>query len=176
MAALVLREDSLARNSEKLANKVYGGRMGNTRPGDGWKYRGRGPIQLTGKDNYRDIGAFIGLDLVENPDLVLDPRYLMLVQAGYWAKNRLNRFADASDFRGLTKAINGGLTNLALRQQWLRKVEAELARSGSVSDAPIVPSPPPPDVEPPPARPEPPQGGFITALLRWIFSLFTRKP
>lgn len=168
-----------ARNPEKLANKVYGGRMGNSEPGDGWRFRGRGPIQLTGRDNYRTIGRFLGLDLVGNPDLANEPEHMMLVQAGYWAKNDLNRFADRGDFIGLTRAINGGLTNLALREEWLRKVDAEMARPGSLADvaavAPVAAVPPPPDVplpEPPPARPAPSDAGWRAGLASFLRSIF----
>jgi putative chitinase len=101
--------------------------MGNTEPGDGWRFRGRGPIQLTGRSNYKEIGDFVGLDLIGNPDLAIQRQHMMLTQAGYWAKNDLNRFADAGDFRGLTKAINGGLTNWELRKKWLKQMEGALS-------------------------------------------------
>jgi len=73
-----------ARNPEKLANKVYGGRMGNTEPGDGWLYRGRGPIQLTGKNNYRRVGALVGQDLVGIPDLAAQPRFALEIAIAWW--------------------------------------------------------------------------------------------
>lgn len=119
-----------ANNPEALANRVYGSRMGNgdEASGDGWLYRGRGPIQLTGKANYLAVGEFIHLDLVNNPDWAADREHMMLVNAGYWALHDLNRFADEGDFKGLTKAINGGFTNLELRKEWLSKVEREMGR------------------------------------------------
>lgn len=168
------------RNPEGLANKVYGGRMGNTQPGDGWRFRGRCPIQITGRANYKAVGDFIGLDLVGHPDRALELGNMMTVQAGYWALNRLNRFADAADFRALTKAVNGGYTNMPERERWLARITAELANRSSVEEAasvpqsgPVTPVPPPPDVEPPQSAPAV-QGGWITALLRWIASLFRR--
>ena len=73
-----------SRNPEKLANKVYGGRMGNTEPGDGWLYRGRGPIQLTGKANYRRVGTLVGQDLVGIPDLAAQPRFALEIAIAWW--------------------------------------------------------------------------------------------
>jgi putative chitinase len=103
------------RNPEKIANKVYSGRMGNTDEGDGWKYRGRGLIQLTGKDNYRSASDALGVDFVANPDLVLSKEYAALTAAWYWNKRGLNKEADAKDFTGMTKKINGGTIGLADR-------------------------------------------------------------
>lgn len=102
------------RNPEKIANKVYADRMGNGNEasGDGFKYRGRGLIQLTGKDNYRACGEALGVDLVEEPDLVSTPQYAALSAGWFWDKNKLNQFADANDMTGLTKRINGGTHGL----------------------------------------------------------------
>jgi putative chitinase len=103
------------RNPEKIANKVYSGRMGNTDEGDGWKYRGRGLIQLTGKDNYRLASDALGVDFVANPDLVLTKENAALTAAWYWNKRGLNKEADAKDFTGMTKKINGGILGLSDR-------------------------------------------------------------
>lgn len=158
-----------------LANETYGNRMGNGPPasGDGWKYRGRGPIQLTGRANYKSIGLFLGIDLESQPDLALDPKYLMLVLTGYWAKGQLNGYADAGNFTGLTRGINGGLTNLDERQRWLREVNLVLSNSTSYEDAvptsPIAEPMPAPQPAPTPTPPATTQGGIITRLLRSIF-------
>jgi putative chitinase len=72
------------RNPEKIANKVYAGRMGNTEDGDGAKYIGRGLIQLTGKENYANCGSAIGVDLVANPDLLSTPKYAALSAGWFW--------------------------------------------------------------------------------------------
>jgi putative chitinase len=96
------------RQPEKIANKVYGGRMGNTEDGDGAKFIGRGLIQLTGKDNYMAFGEAIGEDLVANPQLVEQPRYAALSAGWFWNKRGLNALADAMDIDTLTKRINGG--------------------------------------------------------------------
>jgi putative chitinase len=100
--------EKFERQPEKIANKVYSGRMGNTEDGDGAKYIGRGLIQLTGKDNYRAFGEAIGEDLVSNPQLVEQPRYAALSAGWFWNKRGLNALADAMDITNLTIRINGG--------------------------------------------------------------------
>jgi putative chitinase len=100
--------EKFERQPEKIANKVYSGRMGNTEDGDGAKYIGRGLIQLTGKDNYRAFGDAIGEDLVANPQLVEEPRYAALSAGWFWNKRGLNALADAMDITTLTIRINGG--------------------------------------------------------------------
>lgn len=98
------------RNPQKIANKVYASRMGNgdEESGEGYAYRGRGLIQLTGKSNYQACGDALGVDLVENPDLVATPQYAALSAGWFWNKNKLNNYADKGDMEGLTKKINGG--------------------------------------------------------------------
>jgi putative chitinase len=101
------------RKPEMIANKVYGGRMGNgpESSGDGWKYRGRGPIQLTGKDNYRAFAKEMFDDwenLFENPDWVCADRDFALMSAiWFWNKNKLNVQADSGDIKTMTRKING---------------------------------------------------------------------
>jgi len=100
--------EKFERQPEKIANKVYSGRMGNTEDGDGAKYIGRGLIQLTGKDNYMAFGEAIGEDLVSNPQLVEQPRYAALSAGWFWNKRGLNALADAMDVTTMTVRINGG--------------------------------------------------------------------
>jgi putative chitinase len=100
--------EKFERQPEKIANKVYSGRMGNTEDGDGAKYIGRGLIQLTGKDNYRAFGEAIGEDLLANPQLVEEPRYAALSAGWFFNKRGLNALADAMDITTLTIRINGG--------------------------------------------------------------------
>ncbi|MCF3193437.1 glycoside hydrolase family 19 protein [Pseudomonas bubulae] len=107
---------SVARNPEQIANIAYGNRMGNAAPGDGWKYRGRGLIQITGKNNYRACGEALGLDLIAQPELLEKPRHACMSAAWFWATNGLNTFADAGKFDVITKRINGGQTGAADRQ------------------------------------------------------------
>ena len=117
-----------ARNPEKIANKVYGGRMGNAdeSSGEGWKYRGRGIKQLTGKENYDRCGEALGVDLVENPDLLLEPKYATLSAGWFWNKHNLNDLADKGDIETMTKRINGGLLGLDARKAAIQKAESVL--------------------------------------------------
>lgn len=113
--------EQYANNPEKIANKVYGGRMGNVEDGDGWKYHGRGLIQLTGKDNYANCGSGLGVDLLGNPDWLLDPKYAALSAGWFWNKKGLNALADAQDLDTMTKRINGGLIGLDDRKAKIAK-------------------------------------------------------
>jgi putative chitinase len=105
------------RNPERIANKVYADRMGNgpEASGDGWKYSGRGLIQLTGKSNYTLAGDALVDNFLIDPDLVLRPKYAALTAGWFWDKNRLNVEADAKDYEKLTKKINGGMIGLVDR-------------------------------------------------------------
>jgi len=110
-----------ARQPEKIANKVYANRMGNGNEssGEGWRYRGRGLIQLTGKDNYTSFSADTGQDFVTNPDLVTQPKWALSSACWFWKKRNINKFADADDIHMVTKRINGGFNGLEHRQHFL---------------------------------------------------------
>jgi putative chitinase len=118
-----------ARKHEKIANRVYCNRMGNGTElsGDGWKYRGRGYIQLTGKDNYRLFGKLINVDLLTNPDLAAQPKYAMLIAGAYWNYKKLNQYADADDITTITKKINGGTNGLSDRTKQYNRIKGILA-------------------------------------------------
>lgn len=105
-----------ARKPEQIANIAYGNRMGNTEQGDGWKYRGRGLIQITGKNNYRACGEALGLDLIAQPELLEKPQNACMSAAWFWATNGLNTLADAGKFDAITQRINGGQNGAADRQ------------------------------------------------------------
>lgn len=107
---------SVDRKPEQIANIAYGNRMGNVALGDGWKYRGRGLIQITGKNNYRASGEALGLDLVAQPELLEKPQHACMSAALFWATNGLNTLADAGKFDAITQRINGGQTGAADRQ------------------------------------------------------------
>jgi putative chitinase len=111
-----------AHNSAALANKTYGGRMGNVSSNDGWRYIGRGLLQLTGRDNYARVGAALGVELVSFPTLVLDPEYGLRVAGEVWWSGQCNIFADGNELESVTRAINGGLIGLEERRAWLKKV------------------------------------------------------
>jgi len=102
------------RSPEKIANKVYASRMGNgdEASGEGWKYRGRGVIQLTGKSNYEAFGKDLDIDVISSPDKVAEPEWAMLSAGWFWNKNGLNKYADSKDYVTLTKRINGGTIGL----------------------------------------------------------------
>lgn len=99
-----------ARQPEKIANRVYGGRMGNgpETSGDGWRYRGRGLIQLTGRDNYRASGAELGLPLEDQPELLEQADHAAQSAAWWWAKHGLNELADAGRIQDIGSIINIG--------------------------------------------------------------------
>ncbi|MFJ3487112.1 glycoside hydrolase family 19 protein [Pseudomonas sp. NPDC090202] len=101
-----------AGNPEAIANKVYGGRMGNVDPGDGYKFRGRGDTQLTGRAQYEDMGKKLGIDLVNNPDLASDPRYSAKIAVANWKSSGADKLASAGDMTGARKRINGGLNGI----------------------------------------------------------------
>ena len=116
--------NSIAGKPELIANLVYSSRMGNgpAESGEGWKYRGRGLKQLTGKDNYARCGQALGVDFVGNPDLLLEPIYAARSAGWFWKANDLSSFADAGDIKGMTKKINGGYIGLEQRQALYDKV------------------------------------------------------
>jgi putative chitinase len=110
--------NSIAGKPELIANLVYSSRMGNgpAESGEGWAFRGRGLKQLTGKYNYEKCGLGLGVDLVSNPDLLLEPMYAARSAGWFWKTNALSTFADAGDIKGMTKKINGGYIGLEARQ------------------------------------------------------------
>ena len=114
-----------ANNPEKLANKIYSGRMGNgdEESGEGYAYRGRGLIQMTGKESYANCGSGLGVDLISNPDLLLNPKYAALSAGWFWSKKGLNDLADTGDYETMTKRINGGLIGLDDRKAKIAKAK-----------------------------------------------------
>ena len=102
------------RKPERIANKVYGGRadLGNTEDGDGWRFHGRGLIQLTGRTNYTVCGQALGKPFAEHPELILEPENAAMSAGWFWNKRGLNAVADQESWELLTKRINGGLNGL----------------------------------------------------------------
>jgi putative chitinase len=110
-----------AHNPQKIAGKVYNGRMGNTSEEEASKYFGRGLIQLTGKENYDNCGKGIGADLIGQPDLLAQPNYAALSAGWFWNKKGLNALADSKDYDTMTKRINGGLLGIDDRKAKITK-------------------------------------------------------
>lgn len=116
--------EPFARNPRALANRVYGGRMGNIEPEDGWTFIGRGFLQLTGRENYARIGAMLGIDLEQHPSYALLPEYSLQIAAAVWGSAGCNGHADRDDLPAVTKAINGGFNGLVYRRGWIARVRA----------------------------------------------------
>lgn len=127
----VEQANAYARDPRRIASRVYGGRMGNGNEasGDGWKFRGRGLIQLTGKDNYWQFStAYFGDDrLVHDPEPVSKPHLAALSAGFFWEKHGLNSCADRSDLVECTIRINGGTNGLDDRRQWYRRAQGIFA-------------------------------------------------
>ena len=104
----------VARQPEKIANIAYANRLGNGNElsGDGWRYRGRGIMQITGRDNYKACGTALGLDLLVSPQLLEQPLHAFRSAGWFWKSRNLNEFADKDDLRELTRRINGGFNGL----------------------------------------------------------------
>jgi putative chitinase len=131
-----------ARQPEKIANYVYmdefrsaKGAMGNTKPGDGWRFRGRGIKQLTGRNNYTAFGKSVGMTAEEAAEYVATPKGALESACWFWATNNIDRFADADDIVGMTKKINGGTIGLDDRK--MRYDRAKDVLGGKVTAAPV---------------------------------------
>lgn len=110
---------AMPNKQEAIANRAYGNRMGNgdEASGDGYKYRGRGLIQLTGKDNYASFSLSEDNEALIKPELVSQPNLAVQSACWFWKTNNLNRFADVGDIEGMTRAINGGYNGLEERKK-----------------------------------------------------------
>jgi putative chitinase len=102
--------------------------LGNTKPGDGRRFKGRGFLQLTGRANYRQFGAALGMDLESDPELAAEPGTSLRIACVYWRLHKINPLCDSDDLLGVTKAINGGLNGLDDRRQLTTKAKAAVAR------------------------------------------------
>ena len=113
------KAQACARNPKLIANTVYSNRMGNRDEdsGDGYRFRGRGCIQLTGSANYFHAGKALGVDLIMNPELVATPMYAALTAGWFWDTHKLNILADNRDWKAMCKRINGGYIGLADREK-----------------------------------------------------------
>ncbi len=118
---------SITRQSA-IANIVYGGdwgrrNLGNTEPGDGWRFRGRGVKQTTGRFNYGEVKRITGIDVIADPDLLADPDTGVLAGCIFWETHNCNELADEDDIVALTKRINGGTNGLDARREALARAK-----------------------------------------------------
>ena len=162
-----------AGNPRALANKAYNGRMGN-RVGsdDGWNFRGRGGSQTTGRDGYERVKKQTGLDVVANPDILIDPKYFLECAVSDFINCGCLPYAKNDDIVTVTKKLNGGYIGLGERKAWLAKWKAAQV---SVPVAPMIilpPGPTPPDV---PKSVPAPQASLWGSLLSLALKLLGRK-
>lgn len=106
--------NSYARKPERIANRVYANRLGNKseESGDGWRYRGRGLIQITGRENYFNCGSELGVDLLDNPSYLESPEGACRSAGWFWKYRNLNSFADREDIKEISFRVNGGFNGL----------------------------------------------------------------
>lgn len=126
MAQLIHESGSFRYMEEIASGAAYEGRadLGNTVAGDGRRFKGRGPIQLTGRANYRTFGRRIGIDLENHPEIAAVPSIGLHTALEYWKDRDLNRYADSDDVLAITKKINGGTNGLADRKKHLAAMKA----------------------------------------------------
>ncbi|WP_129373604.1 glycoside hydrolase family 19 protein [Pseudomonas aeruginosa] len=120
---------NLARHAEAIANNTYANRNGNgdESSGDGWRFRGRGLLQITGRRNYRTVGDSLGLPLEIEPELLEQPEFAALSAAWWWLMHGLNELADRGEFAAITRRINAGTNGQAERLQLWDRAKAVLA-------------------------------------------------
>lgn len=118
MPQLAHESDGFNAMEEYASGKAYEGRadLGNTQPGDGVRYKGHGPIQITGRANHREYGRILGIDFERHPNLLTYPSIGLIGALAYWKKKDLNTYADRDDILTITKRINGGTNGLNDRQ------------------------------------------------------------
>lgn len=128
MSQLVHESGSFRYMEEIASGQAYEGRadLGNTQPGDGRRFKGRGPIQITGRANYRKFGRKIGIDIENDPELAAHPSIGLHLALEYWRDRGLNALADADNVEAITRKINGGLTGIEDRKNHLARLKAWL--------------------------------------------------
>jgi putative chitinase len=129
LSQIAEESDGFCTTEEYASGQAYEGRkdLGNTTPGDGVLFKGRGLIQLTGRANYMAVGAALKLDLVVQPQSVSDPYVYLLVSCVFWQKNNINKYADQDDVISVTQVVNGGQNGIDARKAYLAKAKLLLA-------------------------------------------------
>lgn len=143
--AQLAHESGELRYMEEIASgSAYEGRkdLGNTQPGDGRRYKGRGPIQLTGRANYKRYGDLLGIDLINNPTIAATKEVGFRIAGQFWSLNGLNALADQQNFKQITKRINGGYNGLDDRTKYYNRAKQVLNKNDAVdaSATPVDPS------------------------------------
>lgn len=123
-----------SRNPEKLANAVYANRLGNGDEAsrDGYRFRGRGLVQVTGRDNYVKVGEALKIDLINMPDALLEPKFAALSAGVFWSLNKLNTYADDGDFGDITYKVTGARDTVELRNAYRKHAQEELFGASDV--------------------------------------------
>lgn len=123
LATIIHESGSFKHTAEVASGKAYEGRrdLGNTSPGDGIKYKGRGLIQITGKHNYTQISEAFKVDFINSPELLEQPHWATRSACWWWNSRELNKLADVHDFKGVTLIVNGGLNGWEPRQFWYER-------------------------------------------------------
>ena len=172
---------AVAHNPRALANRVYGGRMGNVGPDDGWRYRGQGLIQITGRNNFARLEGLTGLPLVAHPEFATDPAHLLEVSVALFVEYPgILAYCDAANWRAVWALVgsgraDGSVINLAAHQDALARLQkaipALVETPAPVAVAPAPDVPPPPVVAPAPKAPTPPAPpvGWFASLLARLF-------
>lgn len=135
LAQIIHESAGLQTTQEFASGAAYEGRvdLGNTVPGDGKRYKGRGVLQLTGRANYRRYGQILGLDLEGQPHLAAEPLISLRIACVYWRDRNINPLCDADNLVGVTRKVNGGTNGLADRGRYLAKAKAALAASAAAT-------------------------------------------
>lgn len=129
-ARLEGRPEDIAERVYGLGNPTKADELGNTKAGDGFRYRGNGVLQTTGRGNHRRMGNACGIDFEGDPELVTAPEYALLPALHEWSDNNLNLYADRNDVRTITRRINGGFNGLEEREAWFNKLWPLLKSAG----------------------------------------------
>jgi predicted chitinase len=136
--AQLAHESGELRYMEEIASgSAYEGRkdLGNTQPGDGKRYKGRGPIQLTGRANYKKYGDLLGLDLINNPTVAATKEVGFRIAGQFWKLNGLNGLADQQNFKQITRKINGGYNGLDDRTKYYNRAKQVLNKNDAVDSS-----------------------------------------
>lgn len=159
-----IEAQELAYKPQQIFERVYGlgnpkkaQELGNTKPGDGYRYRGGGVLQTTGRGNYRRMGQKCGVDFETAPDLIVSPLHALKPALAEWTEGHLNTAADSDDIVAITRRINGGVNGLDQRRDWYRKIRPLIDTVDlKPIAAPVTPTAPP-DVPPIPKPAPAPQ-------------------